>query len=73
MVTILLLCNISICRQAVDDALDMKEQGLISPIIKAKFPLESINEAIELIKKEQPIGKIIVDMSKTQKKKESDD
>lgn len=50
-------------RQAVSDALEMKEQGLISPKIAARFPLENVNEALDFITKTQPIGKVVLEMS----------
>lgn len=52
-----------IYRKAVDDALDMKEQGLISPVISATFPLQEVNKAIELIKEKQPLGKVVLEIA----------
>ncbi|XP_014258384.1 quinone oxidoreductase-like protein 2 [Cimex lectularius] len=51
-----------IYRQAVTDVLDMHDQGLAQPTIAATFPLEQVNEAIEMFKTKQPIGKIILAM-----------
>ncbi|KAF6198340.1 hypothetical protein GE061_008088 [Apolygus lucorum] len=57
-------------RQAVSDALEMKEQGLISPKIAAKFPLEQVNEALKFISETEPIGKVVLEMTTKKKSKE---
>ncbi|BET00298.1 Alcohol dehydrogenase GroES-like domain [Nesidiocoris tenuis] len=57
-------------RQAVSDALEMKEQGLISPKIAAKFPLEQVNKALEFIRETEPVGKVVLDMTQKKETKE---
>ncbi|XP_066992736.2 quinone oxidoreductase-like protein 2 homolog isoform X2 [Anabrus simplex] len=50
-------------RQAVQDALDMCEQELISPYISKEFDLEHVNEAFQHIKDVVSVGKIVVNIS----------
>uniref|UniRef100_R4G3K5 Putative nadph:quinone reductase and related zn-dependent oxidoreductase n=1 Tax=Rhodnius prolixus TaxID=13249 RepID=R4G3K5_RHOPR len=49
--------NFQMYRQVVSDVLEMKEQGLITPMISSKFSLAKINEAFEEIKQNNLLGK----------------
>lgn len=45
-------------RQDLADAIKMLELGRIKPILSKTFPLSDANKALELLKKENPIGRI---------------
>jgi propanol-preferring alcohol dehydrogenase len=47
--------------QDARDALDWMARGIIRPVIAARFPLEQINEALQLVRSGQAQGRVIVE------------
>ena len=45
------------------DALEMMSAGIIDPPIATRFPLEQINEAMDLLRSGKAHGRIVVDVS----------
>src|SRR5439155_19830273 len=48
--------------QDTRDALDWIARGVIRPVIAARFPLEKINEALQVVRSGQAQGRVIVVM-----------
>ncbi|XP_063225757.1 quinone oxidoreductase-like protein 2 homolog [Bacillus rossius redtenbacheri] len=51
-----------IYRQIVQDAIDMFEQGLVSPHIAKTFTLNEVNEALKYVGENVSTGQVIIDM-----------
>lgn len=49
-------------REIVNDALELCEQGLISPNIVETFSLENVNEALDFMEKNKSLGKVVLTM-----------
>lgn len=49
-------------RQIVQDAIDMADQRLVSPVIAKKFLLEKVNEAVQFVLDKKSTGKVIIAM-----------
>lgn len=49
-------------RQIVQDAIDMADQKLVSPVIAKKFSLEKVNEAVQFVLDKKSTGKVIIVM-----------
>ena len=47
-------------RQVGEDVIEMYEEGLISPHVSARFPLDQVNEAIEFLRQRKSTGKVIL-------------
>jgi len=54
--------NPEIYRQIVQDAIDMADQRLVSPVIAKKFLLEKVNEAVQFVLDKKSTGKVIIAM-----------
>jgi D-arabinose 1-dehydrogenase-like Zn-dependent alcohol dehydrogenase len=46
----------------VQDAIDMAEQKLVSPVIAKEFSLEKVNEALQFVLDKKSTGKVIITM-----------
>lgn len=49
-------------REIVNDALELCEQGLISPHITETFSLENVNEALDFMEKHKSLGKVVLNV-----------
>lgn len=52
----------SVYREIVSDALELCEQGLISPHIAETFSLENVNEALNFMEKNKSLSKVILNI-----------
>lgn len=52
----------AVFRQAVLDAIELYQSGLISPHVSAQFPLEKVNEALSFISERRSTGKVLLDI-----------
>lgn len=51
-----------VCRQAVEDVINMHEMSLISPHVSANFPLEKCADALEYIRARKSTGKVVLEI-----------
>jgi propanol-preferring alcohol dehydrogenase len=47
-------------KQDMDDAIKMVAEGIVTPQIDKIFPLDKINDALELMKRGQSAGRIVI-------------
>ncbi|KAF4524933.1 hypothetical protein B566_EDAN013896 [Ephemera danica] len=55
--------DINFHEQAVEDVIDMCEQGLISPHVSAEFDLDEVNEALKFLEERKSTGKVVLELN----------
>ena len=49
-------------RESVEDTIELCKDRLITPYKSSHFPLDKVNDAVQLLKDQKSIGKVVLDI-----------